>query len=332
MKKKTSNSSSLTFLSLVLSMSMGLFSGIVLADSEKRNNFINMMVDEYKFDRPDLVKKLDGVVVNKKVISFMQKPSTSKPWHEFKKLFLSNNRTDQGVLFWKKNQHWLEKAYKVYGISPEIVVSIIGVETIYGARVGSFRVIESLYTLGFEGKRRRAFFTNELKEFLILCRDNKLDTEEVKGSFAGAMGMPQFMPSSYRAYAVDFDEDGRVDLWNSVGDVIGSVANYLKVHGWIREGKIVMPATLLNSEAFKLTKLGVKPHIKVAELRKKGVIFSRSVDNSEKSALFAMQGVGKREYWVSLKNFYVITRYNRSLNYALVVYQLAERIKKNYSG
>ena len=317
-----------------------IFSGSVLslgvrpAESATTNlsDFIVEMVQAHNFDEAQLSKMFDELKPNTRVLSAMARPSTAKPWHEFKGLFLTKSRTEKGVKFWRENNKWLEKAKSVYGVPPEIIVAIIGVETIYGRRLGNFKVLESLYTLGFKGKRRRAFFTKELKEFLILCRENNLDTMTVSGSFAGALGMPQFMPSSYRAYAVDFDEDGRIDLWNSIGDIIGSVANYLKLHGWIADGEVVVRAKLLTKEAFKLTKRGVKPHIIVSDLQKRGVQLKKEIPSSTDAAIFWLQGVGKRHYWVSFKNFYVITRYNRSLNYALVVYQLAQRIKGKYQG
>ena len=300
------------------------------ARSDKLEGFINTMVTDHGFDRDYMNKTLDSIKTDYRVLKAIKRPSTAKPWHEFKEIFLSNNRTDKGVSFWKKNYYWLQQAKNKYGVPPEIVVSIIGVETIYGKRVGIFPVLDSLYTLGFKASRRNKFFRGELKHFFLMCRENNFDVADVKGSFAGAVGMPQFMPSSYRAYAVDFDKNGQIDLWNSLPDVIGSVANYLNVHGWERDKPIVFRSSFKRKEAFQLTKLGVKPHMKVSDLKKQGVYFTDHVKDSEEAAVLWLQGKKKREYWVSFKNFYAITRYNRSLNYAMVVHQLAQRIKHRY--
>ncbi len=301
----------------------------IFAQSDQVEKFINQMEQKHNFDRSELSKLLGAVKSNQKVLSAMSRPSTSKPWFEFKKLFVTKNRIEKGLKFWRDNNKLLDRAEVSFGVPAEIIVAIIGVETIYGSRVGSFGVLESLYTLGFEGQRRRGFFLRELEEFLLLCRENSLDTRSVKGSFAGAMGVPQFMPSSYRAYAVDFDEDGKIDLWNSLSDAVGSVANYLRVHGWRTNTGVAVQVNLKNKKAYELTKLGVKPHTPVFDLVESGVILKSAIDKSQMAALFSLQNRKKRDYWLSFNNFYVITRYNRSLNYGIAVHRLAEILKES---
>ncbi|MEM7254505.1 MAG: lytic murein transglycosylase [Pseudomonadota bacterium] len=205
---------------------------------------------------------------------------------------------------------------------------IWGVDTISGKRPGSLRVIDSLATLGFRGKRRQKFFRNELAEFLLLSRDESISLPETIGSYAGAMGIPQFIPSSYRAYSVDFDGDGRRDLIASVDDAIGSVANYLARHGWRRMGLVAVPAEI--SGTAPTYKDGIKPNVTIANLRQAGVRVASEIAGTEKGRLLHFRQKSGRDYWVGFKNFYVISRYNRSKLYSLAVFQLATGIKTAY--
>jgi membrane-bound lytic murein transglycosylase B len=219
----------------------------------------------------------------------------------------------------------------VYGVPEQVVTAIIGVETIYGRRTGDFRIIDSLYTLGFEVERRAQFFRGELEHFLLLSRENGFDPLSVKGSFAGAMGVPQFISSSYRSYAVDFDGDGRVDLWNSLADVVGSVANYLKIHGWSADQPVTVPARLSGDDAFAVLERGLKPNLTVAEMKARGVEPVEELPEAMEAGLFSLDGKDAQEHWLALNNFYVITRYNRSKNYAMAVHQLAQEIAQAYA-
>ncbi|MEX0959067.1 MAG: lytic murein transglycosylase B [Burkholderiales bacterium] len=290
--------------------------------------FISRLSEAHGFDETEIRSIFSELEPHEGIIKAFNAPSTSKPWHEFRGIFLTPTRIEGGVAFWREHADLLVRAKEVYGVPEEIIVSIIGVETIYGRRLGSNRVIDALYTLGFEVPRRAKFFRGELEQFFLLARENGLDVKEVKGSFAGAMGMPQFIPSSYRNYAVDFSGDGKVDLWNDVADVIGSVANYLYRFGWSKAEPVTVPARLNGSESAAVLELGLKPQMTLAEMREKGVEAAEELPGNMKAGLFALENADGDEHWISLNNFYVITRYNRSKNYAMAVHQLAQEIAR----
>ena len=288
--------------------------------------FVVKMAREHEFDALDLRKMFSQLEPNQTIIKAIDAPATSKPWSYFRQLYVTPLRVDGGVAFWNEHAEWLQKARQTYGVPEEIITSIIGVETIYGQYTGKFRVVDALYTLGFEVPRRSRFFQGQFEHFLLLARENAIEPTEVTGSFAGAMGIPQFMPSSYRQYAVDFDGDGRVDLWNSVADAIGSVANYLSRFGWEAGEQIVLPAIVTADQPEALVRLGVKPSLTVAEWRSRGVEIDGQIRERTDAGFFSLEGEEGPQYWVSLYNFYVITRYNRSNNYAMAVYQLSQEI------
>ena len=288
--------------------------------------FIAQMVKSHKFDAPALRDLFGQIKPHEGVIKAIRAPSTAKPWHEFRPIFVTPTRTSGGVAFWNEHEEWLVRAREAYGVPEEIIVSIIGVETIYGRRLGSFRVFDALYTLGFELPERATYFRAETEQFLLMTRENTLDPLEVKGSFAGAMGMPQFMPTSYRKYAVDFDGDGRIDLWNSTADVIGSVANYLRVFGWTWGEPVTAPARVNEPQAKALLEAGLKPHTSLQQMQQRGAEPTEPLPLDLQVGLFTLEAVEGPEYHLAFNNFYVITRYNRSRNYAMAVYQLAEAI------
>ena len=295
-------------------------------------DFIAQMVKSHRFEAPALRQLFGQIKPHEGVIKAIRAPSTAKPWHEFRQIFVTPTRTSGGVVFWNEHEEWLVRAREAFGVPEEIIVSIIGVETIYGRRLGSFRVIDALYTLGFELPERATYFRAETEQFLLMTRENMLDPLEVKGSFAGAMGMPQFMPTSYRKYAVDFDGDGRIDLWNSTADVIGSVANYLKVFGWTWGEPVTAPARVDGAQAAALLQAGLKPHANLQQMRERGAEpteqFPQEAAQDIKAGLFTLEAVEGPEYHLAFNNFYVITRYNRSRNYAMAVHQLAEAIAR----
>ena len=288
--------------------------------------FIAQMVHEHRFDESRLRQMFAQLKSNDGVVKAINAPATSKPWYEFKNIFVTPTRTTAGVAFWNDNAEQLKRARDIYGVPEEIIVSIIGVETIYGKRTGSFRVIDALYTLAFEMPERAAYFRSEMEQFLLLARDNGLDPLAVKGSFAGAIGMPQFMPTSYRRFAVDFDSDGKVDLWDSVPDVIGSVDKYLHSFGWLADQLVVVPARLSGTDYKDIIEKGYKPHLTLAQMLPKGVEPTESLSAELIAGLFTLDAEIGPEYWLALNNFYVITRYNRSKNYAMAVHQLAQAI------
>jgi membrane-bound lytic murein transglycosylase B len=291
--------------------------------------FISQMVQQHQFEDSALRRIFAQLKSNEGVIKAINAPATAKPWYEFRNLFITPLRTEGGVTFWNENAEQLKRARDIYGVPEEIIVAIIGVESIYGKRTGSFRVIDSLYTLGFETPDRAPYFRSEMEQFLLLARENKFDPLAVKGSFAGAIGMPQFMPTSYRRFAVDFDRDGTIDLWDNIPDIIGSVANYLHSFGWIDGQPVAVPARLSGKAYQDIVEKGFKPHLTLAQMLTKGVEPTETMPDDLVAGLFSLDGEQGPEFWLAMNNFYVITRYNRSKNYAMAVYQLAQAIVRD---
>jgi len=303
----------------------------VQADYSQRSDvqqFIDEMVEKHGFDRNDLelkfalAKKLDGV------LEAIAKPAEKVlTWREYRPIFVTSKRIRRGNDFLQQHHETLKRAEKEFGVPAEIITAIIGVETYYGRLSGKTEVFDSLVTLGFDYPPRSRFFLSELEQFLLLAREENVDVSVIRGSYAGAMGMPQFISSSYRQYAIDFDGDGKRDLWNSTADVIGSVANYFKVHGWKSGGQVVVPARVKGQ--IEETRNKLKPHTDISELAKKGVFPEVAVDNDAKATVITLKGKRGKEYWLGLDNFYVITRYNHSALYAMAVYQLSQKFDTN---
>ncbi|MGI9302013.1 MAG: lytic murein transglycosylase B [Gammaproteobacteria bacterium] len=290
--------------------------------------FIDTIVQRHSFDRAALVALFAGAQRQNRVLELVSKPAEGKPWREYRQIFLTPERAREGVKFWQANEDMLERAQETYGVAPEVIVAIIGVETYYGRQTGGFDVFDTLATLGFDYPPRGRFFLSELEQFLLLTREEAIDPASTEGSYAGAMGKGQFISSSYRAYAVDFDEDGKRDLWSSNADAIGSVANYFKRHGWREGAPVVMPAKIEGNHYKKLLDAGLKPKFSQNDLRIHGVKMEEKLHPQTRLTLVALDGAKGREYWVGLNNFYVITRYNHSPRYAMAVHQLGERLKK----
>ncbi len=290
--------------------------------------FVDEMVAKHDLDATEVVSVLSQAKIQNKILDAIRKPAEAKPWHQYKTIFVTPPRIQEGVEFWNRTQDWLVKAEEVYGVPPEIIVGILGVETYYGAQPGKFKVLDALVTLAFEYPERGEFFRGELENFLLLVREEKIDPLSLTGSYAGAIGKPQFIPSSYRRYAVDFDGDGKKDLVNSVADAIGSVANYFKNHQW-REGQPVIAAASVEGDAYRnLLEKGLKPQTNLMNFAGYGVsIANNTLAGTDLGALVELETATGREYWVGLQNFYVITRYNRSPLYAMAVYQLAQEVR-----
>ena len=254
-----------------------------------------------------------------------------RTWEEYRALLITERRITEGVEFWKKFPRTLERAEKKYGVPPEYVVAIIGVETFYGRNTGNWRVVDALTTLAFDYPPRAGFFRSELEQYLLMAREAGLDVFSVRGSYAGAIGIPQFMPSSARRYAVDFDGNGKIDLQKSRSDSIGSVANFLKLHGWQRDADVAMPARVAG-EAWRPFMNGrFEPRHSMAELREAGVEFDSPQPEGATGVLIELaNGERPSDYRVGLRNFYVITRYNRSALYAAAVADLAKELRKAY--
>jgi len=299
------------------------------AASPAAQAFIDEMVKEHGFDRDELVAVFSQAERREDILELMRRPAEkTKPWYEYRKIFLTQQRIEGGVAFWKNNAQLIEKVEKELGVDAQIIVAIIGVETRYGGITGRHRVIDALSTLAFDYPPRSKFFRSELEQYLILAREEDIDLLTAKGSYAGAMGYGQFIPSSYRNYAIDFDADGKRDLWASPADIIGSVANYMKVHGWTLGTTVATRASVSGDAYQAVLKQGLKPHTRIGELRRADIQPQTAVPDDSLAALIELQNADGPGYWLGLNNFYVITRYNHSPLYAMAVYQLSEEIRQ----
>jgi len=294
--------------------------------------FVNELVARHGFEAEQLERILGGVRLRPEILEAISRPAESLSWYQYRPIFVTETRIARGEEFWRAHAGTLAQASREFGVSPEIIVAIIGVETFYGTRKGKHLVLDSLATLAFRYPRRSKFFRTELEQFLLLAQQENFDTPKVKGSYAGAMGIPQFISSSYRRYAVDFDGDGVRDLLSSESDAIGSVANYLKKHGWQRDGTVALPASVSGDKYKTLVKKGIKPKTPVSDMDDFGVVVLYASGNKSPGALIELKNKTDTEYWVGLQNFYSITRYNHSSLYAMAVFQLAREISKRYRG
>jgi membrane-bound lytic murein transglycosylase B len=294
--------------------------------------FIDEMVDEHGFDRAYLEKAFASAEKLDNVLESIAKPAEKQlTWKQYRPIFVTDKRSDKGKAFIKENMETLKRAEKEYGVPLEIIAAIIGVETYYGQRTGGYTVFDSLTTLSFDYPPRSEFFKNELKQFLLLSKEEDISIKDMTGSYAGAMGMPQFISSSYRHYAVDFDGDGKRDLWNSMPDVIGSVANYFRQHGWKQDDGVAYPVTVRDASVVR-DENTLKPYATIEQFKSQGVVINQSdvkqdLDAKQMATLLKLEGDNGDEYWVGLDNFYVITRYNHSEMYAMAVFQLSEKLK-----
>ena len=305
----------------------------IFADYENRDSvkgFVNEVAKKDGFDPQELLNIFEQVEKKQRIIDLISRPAEkAKPWHEYREIFVTAPRIAAGVEFWEENEAALNRAGSKFGIPIEIIVAVIGVETNYGRNKGSFRVMDALSTLAFDYPPRARFFRSELRELLLLAREENKDPLKLIGSYAGAMGYGQFIPSSFRAYAIDFDGDGARDIWSNQTDAIGSVANYFFRHGWDGEGPIAVPVTVTDERADQFANQGLKPKRSIAELRKAGVEHV-SLPDQTLAALFRLEGRGGWEYWLGLHDFYVITRYNHSHMYALAVVQLSAAVRSRW--
>ncbi|MGR8947222.1 MAG: lytic murein transglycosylase B [Gammaproteobacteria bacterium] len=303
-------------------------------DKLQVRSFIDEMVVEHHFSDTALIEVFSQAKYAGRVVKAMSRPAEkAKPWYEYRKHFISQARINAGVKFWHQHNAALSQAEQIYGVAPEVIVGIIGVETSYGSFTGKDRVIDALATLAFHYPENRSnrqarmqFFRSQLKDFFLLAREQSVDPLSLTGSYAGAMGIPQFMPESYRKFAIDFNQDERIDIWDDPVDAIGSVANYLaKNGGWQRGKEVVLVAQIGSGDAGELVSDKVKLNRSVGELRRAGVqVFG--VDDSELAALIVLEGEQQTEYWVALQNFRAIMKYNPRTKYAMAVYQLANEI------
>jgi len=292
-------------------------------------DFIAHMADTSSFKKRQLRKLLKAAQSQPAIIEAMDRPAEkSKQWLEYRPIFVSERRIREGTDFWIAHRQALDRASVRSGVAPEYLAAILGVETYYGRQTGSYRVLDALVTLAFDYPARAKFFRDELEQFLLLTRDARLDPSSVKGSYAGAMGAPQFMPSNYRRYAVDADADGHIDLWTNWPDVCASVGNYLKEHGWNAGEPVLSEATVAPDKTPELDGRKLALSETVGSLRTKGVNFDSSLAEDAPALLIAADDTDGVHWRVGFNNFYVITRYNHSALYAMAVYELAAAVKQ----
>lgn len=293
--------------------------------------FVQRMASETDYTEQELVELFAGVKKQEHLFAQLDRPAEKElDWYQYRPIFIKERRIELGVQFWREHRELLARVSETFGVPPEIIVAIIGVETFYGIHKGKDPVFDSLVTLAFDYPRRSAFFTTELREYLLLVKEQGFDARALRGSYAGAMGMPQFIASSYRAYAVDFDQDGQIDLFDSVADIAGSIANYFVKHGWERGGRIARPLDLGEGSSIATLEPGVKPGYKWLDLRRSGLSSQFEIGDETPVALVELKQADRFEYWAGFQNFYVITRYNHSELYAMAVYQLAKLISHQY--
>jgi membrane-bound lytic murein transglycosylase B len=292
-------------------------------------SFIDDLVKKDGFDAAYLEGVFAGVETKPAVVDSTSKPAERvKQWFEYRPIFLTARRISAGIDFYREHEPALKRISKSTGVPPEILVAILGVETSYGTRTGGFRVVDSLSTLAFEYPPRATFFRGELRQLFLLAREERLPVTELMGSYAGALGPPQFMPSSYRAYAVDGDKDGRRNLMNDWDDILASIANYFVAHDWQPGQPIATRASLVRAAARPDDQNELTIRDTVGSLARQGVQFTTDLPATAPAILVSLEGDEGDEYWVGFQNFYAITRYNRSVMYALAVFQLGQAISE----
>jgi membrane-bound lytic murein transglycosylase B len=306
------------------------------AGDAEAERFIGRMTNGHGFSREYLAGVLSQAERKQWILDQLDKerPTGGPPrpggWSRYREKFLTDRHIAGGVEFWRDNARELERASRQYGVPPEYIVGIIGVETFYGRNLGSHRVIDALATLAFDYPRRADYFAGELESFMVMARSERIDPLSPRGSYAGAMGLGQFMPTSFLKWAVDFDGDGRRDLWEPA-DAIGSVANYFKVHGWQSGQPVVTPAAATGGRA-RMLDAGFDTSYSLAALASHDIRPAAQVAQRDDLRLLRLSTYAGDEYWLGYQNFYVITRYNRSTNYAMAVHQLAQTVKQRYGS
>ncbi|MBU2713285.1 lytic murein transglycosylase B [Zooshikella sp. WH53] len=291
--------------------------------------FIQQMKTQHKMSEEKLTKLLTNAKRQQSILDAISRPAEkTKTWGEYQKIFLTPQRVKAAVAFYKNNRKTFKLAEQHYGVPAETILAIIGVETFYGKNKGSYRVLDALATLGFDYPPRATFFKSELKHYLLMTEEQKVDPLSLKGSYAGAIGYPQFIPSSFRQYAVDFDNDGKINLWSNPVDAIGSVANYFRRHGWQPGEAVAVRVSVKGNQFKKGIGKDLKPASTVSELQQLGWRYQHAnLLGESKARGVELQGAKGKEYWLTLNNFYVITRYNHSTLYAMAVHQLSDQIK-----
>lgn len=295
--------------------------------------FIAEMTRDHGFAGEQLVSLFSQAERKQAILDAISRPAEKvKPWKDYRPIFITEARISKGVDFWNQNAEALARAEKEYGVPAQVIVAIIGVETFYGGNTGSWRGLDALSTLCFDYPPRAEFFCQQLRELLLLSREEQIDPITLTGSYAGAMGLPQFMPGSFRAYAVDFDGDNHINIWSNPVDAIGSVASYFKRHGWVAGEPVVSRAQVKGELVDSGLTQGLDPVKNVGELRALGWSSADVLRDDIPVTAFRFDGAEGEEYWMGLPNFYVITRYNRSTMYSMAVHQLSEQLLARRSG
>jgi membrane-bound lytic murein transglycosylase B len=307
------------------------FPASVMADYSQHPEaikFMDEMKTKHQFTEAELTGWIKSAEKKQNILDAIARPAEkAKPWRDYRLIFIQPQRVSGGVEFWQQHEKTLAAAEKQFGVESEIIVAIIGVETGFGKNMGAHRVIDALTTLAFDYPPRSPFFRSELINYLLLTREQQKDPLTFKGSYAGAMGYGQFMPSSYRNWAVDFDGDGFKDIWNNPVDAIGSVANYFKAHGWRHKNAVIIPARFTGDKAAITFNQIEVPKTSYKAWKRLGIKAKQKTASSLPLLAIEFEGAEGLEYWFGLHNFYVITRYNRSPMYAMAVYQLSQEIK-----
>lgn len=323
---------SLIWLIFSLSLMCCFNVGAASLDSEQVDDFVTFMATHHDFDEQELKLLFSQVSRLEKTTKSLKNPAEKrKTWLQYRDIFLDEPRISNGVKFWKENKESLEKAKKLYGVPEHIIVSIIGVETRYGKIQGNHRVLDTLATAAFHypggSKSRTKLFYDYLVQYLILCREESFDPLSLTGSYAGAMGMVQFMPTPFRNVAVDFDGDGKKDIWGNASDAIGSVASYLNDRGWLRSEPVFSRAITTSPVRESLVSSGIKTNLDLGLLKSEGIepvsLFSGRITDA---ALYEFEGQAGPEYWIGYRNFSTLGKYNPRIKYMMAVAQLSEEI------
>ncbi len=310
-----------------------LLAGTALAEDMTPEDEVLLadLAAKHEVSLADLTAAVTEAKLQKKILSTMDRPYEAKPWYVYRKNFIVPARINEGIDFWLKNETIIDKAAEAFQVNPEIIVAIIGVETFYGKNMGSFRVLDALYTLGFRYPKRAEYFSGEFARFVELANKQGWQYGDIKGSYAGAMGMGQFMPTSYLKWGVDFNNDGHIDLFKNKWDIIGSVAYYFQDHGWKKNWEVTVPTTVKDADkaALMLTET-MKDTRTAAELREHGVFVPERFKDTMPIKLLRFDEEHGYSWHLAFHNFRVITTYNRSPLYAMSVYQLSQMIRDGY--
>ena len=299
------------------------------------DQFITSMVKKDRIKRQEITDILDQVELQPSILEKIQRPYETKPWYQYRDFFMTEDRINGGVAFWRSHEKQLRQAEEQFGVPAEVIVAILGVETLYGTRAGDYRVLDALATLAFNFPPRAPFFQSELRHFLLLTREQHISPTSIKGSYAGAIGYPQFMPSSYRNFGVDFRGNNRVDLLKNSSDAISSIGNYFRAHGWEPNSPIAMRAKLTDAvdnlpvylQKPQEKNIRFRPQWRLQTLSEHGFDIPTELNPDTKVCLIDLDERDAKQYWLGFNNLYVITRYNSSINYAMVVFDLSQQLK-----